>query len=120
MSYVQIEIGGKLRGLKFNKMAQLYIEQNINPGNVISGAYALVYAGLIANCYVKKEEPDFTFEDACDWADQLSDETLLKVQAAYQETDAYKKGQAYLEDLEASKKKETEDLKTLTSTEQNA
>lgn len=106
MSYIQIEIGGKLRGLKFNKMAQLELESRIKPGNLISGVYALIYAGLIANCYVKNEEPDFTFEDACDWTDELSDETLLKVQAAFQETEAYKKNKAYQDELEAAKKKE--------------
>ena len=105
MSYVQIEMGGKLRALKFNKMAQLILEEKIEPGNLISGVYGLVYAGLKANCYVKNEEPDFTFEQSCDWVDTLSDETLLKVQAAYQETEAYKKRQAYLAEVEASKKK---------------
>jgi len=103
MSYVQIEIGGKLRGLKFNKMAQLVIHEKVKPGNLMSGIYALIYAGLISNDYVKGNEPDYTFEQVCDWADELKDETLLKIQEAYQQTEAYKLSQAYLED---TKKKE--------------
>jgi glutaminase len=118
MSYIQIEIGGKPRGLKFNKMAQLTLQEKIIPGNLMSGAYGLIYGGLIANCYVKGEEPEFTFEDACDWTDQLSDETILKVQAAFQETEAYKKGQAYLAEVEAAKKKEVPKDKPLKNTKQ--
>lgn len=104
MSYVQIEIGGKLRGLKFNKMAQLTLQDKIQVGNLMSGIYALIYAGLTANDYVKGIELDYTFENVCDWADDLKDEELLKIQEAYQLTEAYKLGQSYLED---AKKKES-------------
>ncbi len=104
MSYVQIEVGGKLRGLKFNKMAQLILSEKVKPGNLLSGVYALVYAGLVANDYVKGIEPDYSFEDACDWADLLSEESLSKIKDAYELTEAYKLGQAYLEE---SKKKES-------------
>jgi len=91
-------------------MAQLILEEKIQHGNIMTGVYALVYGGLKANCYVKNEPEDFTFENVCDWTDELNDETLIKVQSAFQETEAYKKGQAYLADLEASKKKETEEM----------
>ena len=104
MSYVQIDIGGKLRGLKFNKMAQLTLQDKIQVGNLMSGIYALIYAGLTADDYVKGIEPDYTFENVCDWCDTLKDEDLLKIQDAYQQTEAYKLGQAYLED---AKKKES-------------
>jgi hypothetical protein len=135
MSYIQIEIGGKPRGLKFNKMAQLTLQEKIISGNLMSGAYGLIYGGLIANCYVKGEEfadkeervidgktvvveMPITFEQVCDWTDELSDETILKVQAAFQETEAYKKGQAYLAELEAAKKKEVPKDKPLKNTKQ--
>jgi hypothetical protein len=118
MSYIQIEIGGKPRGWKFNKMAQLLLEEKIIPGNVISGSYGLIYGGLRANCYVKNVEPDFTFEDVCDWTDLLDDDTLLKVKAAYEEAEVYKKGKAYLAELEAAKKKEVPKDKPLKNTKQ--
>jgi hypothetical protein len=118
MSYVQVEMGGKLRGLKFNKMAQLILESKVQPGNIISGVYALVYAGLKANCYAKDEVADFSFEDACDWADLLSDEDSLKIQLAFQETESYKKGAAYIAEMEAAKKKEK--LKPSKSIKQSA
>ena len=105
MSYVQVEIGGKLRGLKFNKMAQLTLTEKVVPGNAMSGVYALVYAGLAANCYVKGELEDFTFEQVCDWADELSLEDSNKIKAAFEQTEMYKQGQAYLAEVEASSKK---------------
>ena len=79
MSYIQIEIGGQQRGLKFNKMAQLELADKIVEGNFMSGIYALIYAGMKANCYVKQVEPDFTFEQVCDWCDVLPDEVLTAV-----------------------------------------
>ena len=111
MSYINVEIGGKQRGLKFNKMAQLIIEQKIIADNLMSGVYAVVYAGLKANCYVKGVEPDFTFEDVCDWTDGLEDSIILQITEAFKDTEMYKKGQSYQADLAAAKKKETQKSK---------
>ena len=111
MSYTQIEIGGKLRGLKFNKMAQLILQDKVMAGNLMSGVYALVYAGLVSNDYVKGVEPDYTFENVCDWTDNLSEDAMLKIQDAYQLTEAYKAGQAYLAD--AKKKENHKPLKNI-------
>jgi glutaminase len=119
MSYIQIEIGGKPRGLKFNKMSQLLLEDKVQQGNLMSGIYALVYAGLRANDYVKGIESDYTFEEVCDWSDELTDETFLKIQEAFQSTEIYKKGRAYLADAEASKKKDS-NPKATKSTKQSA
>ncbi len=105
MSYVQVNMGGKLRGMKFNKMAQLIVSEKVVPGNTMSGVYALVYAGLSANCYVKGEPEDFTFEQVCDWADELSAEDSNKIKAAFEQTEMYKQGQAYLAEIAASSKK---------------
>jgi hypothetical protein len=52
--------------------------------------YALVYAGLKANCFVKREESDFTFEQVCDWVDAMSLEELTKVRDCFEETQAFK------------------------------
>ena len=100
MSYIQIEIGGKLRGLKFNQMSD--VEYQIKVGkstNPIAHTYALIWAGLIANCFIKSEEPDFTFEDVCEWCATVKDEDFLKVKDAYFST------KAFLKDIPADEKK---------------
>ena len=105
MSYIQIEIGGKLRGLKFNQMSD--VEYQIKVGkstNPIAHTYALIWAGLIANCFIKgieltkteivdgKEiELAATFEDVCEWCATVKDEDFLKVKDAYFSTKAFLK-----------------------------
>lgn len=103
MSYIQIEIGGKLRGLKFNQGAHVEIFNKIGQANnnVVFAGYAVVWAGLKANSYVKGEEIDFTFEQVCDWVDAMKEEDLMKM------TDCYKSTVKFMDDLpeEKSKKK---------------
>lgn len=116
MSYIKITTpDGKERGLKFNQMAILIMQEKTDPSQPIAtGAYALIYAGLKADCYVKQIECDFTFEQVCDWVDVLPDTEMNKIQAAFQETDTYKKGLAYkkqLEDQAKSKSKKKSPLK---------
>lgn len=92
MSYVQIEAGGKLRGLKFNQLALITMSQYTDVNNEsATAAYALFYAGLYANCYVKRETPDFDFEKACEWLDLLSKEDIEKITAAFNETVSFQK-----------------------------
>jgi hypothetical protein len=77
--YIQIKIGGQLRGLKFGMLA---IEGILVDGarerekkgvlNPTKSAYNLLYHGLLNNCEAKNTDPDFTFEDVMDWADDLS------------------------------------------------
>lgn len=95
MSYIQIELGGKLRGFKFNMMSLEVFSKNINAEAVhTTSIYATFYAGLIGNCAVKREEPDFTFEDVCGWVDELYEkgrkEDIEKVCAVWVETHVYK------------------------------
>jgi len=116
MSYIQIEIGGKLRGLKFNQMAAVIIGQKVDIDNYQATAgYAMIWVGLKANCYVKGEEADFTFEQVCDWVDEVPQEVLLKVITAFQETQLYKnavdKGSIDPEPATKKKSRKTE-LKT--------
>lgn len=92
MSYLQIEIGGKLRGLKFNQLA-IEILSTFNDTNTSSAfMYAMVYGGLRGNSYVKREEPDYTFENVCDWCDDLEnkDETILLISQTLTETQIWK------------------------------
>jgi len=92
MSYIKIEIGGKERGLKFNQGALITFQGKIDPDNVAgTTGYALVWAGLKANAYVKGEEFTEKFETVCDWVDELSPETVIEVIKTFQETQAYQK-----------------------------
>lgn len=73
MSYIQIKLGDKLRGLKFNQLAIEVISQHNNSGTNTGFIYAMIYGGLRGNSYVKNEEPDYTFEEVCDWVDVMQD-----------------------------------------------
>lgn len=94
MNYIQVNIGGKDRGLKFNQMALEVFNKNIDDKAPMSSSiYATFYAGLVGNCYVKKEEPDFTFEDVTDWVDELSEtdkKKIIEVCKCFEETSFYK------------------------------
>lgn len=106
MSYIQLELGGKTRGLKFNQMAVITMTNYMDFDNLAATyGYALVYAGLVANCYVKREEPDFTFEQVCDWVETLTPEQLLKVRDCFESTQTFKTLQSNSEQKEEMTKK---------------
>jgi hypothetical protein len=106
MSYCKINIGGKERGLKFNQMAVLILQEKTDKEFPIqSGAYALVYGGLKANCFVSGVEADFTWQDVCEWVEDMDTDTMNIVTAAFKETQAYKQGAAFQAAEEAAKKK---------------
>lgn len=90
MSYLQLEIDGIARGWKANQMTLVLLSQYTDNTNKetqdATAAYALFYAGLRANCYVKREEPDFTFEQACDWFDKLTNEQVLGIKKTFDES----------------------------------
>jgi hypothetical protein len=88
MSYIQIDIGGKLRGLKFNQGANAEIQSKISSigNNPVFIAYTVIWAGLVSNAFVKGEEIDFTFEQVCEWADKLDIETTTKISECYVST----------------------------------
>lgn len=92
MSYLQIKIGGKLRGLKFNQLAIEVISQYNNSGTNTGFVYAMIYGGLRGNSYVKNEEPDYTFENVCDWIDELENknEVITLVSNTMTETQIWK------------------------------
>lgn len=92
MSYLQIEIEGVKRGLKFNQMTLVIMSEYTDAKNeVASSPYALFYAALYANCYVKREEPDFDFEKACDWFDKLEKENIESLTKAFNESISFQK-----------------------------
>lgn len=91
MSYIKINIGGAERGLKFNQGALIIFQGKIDPENIEgTTGYALIWAGLKSNAYVKGEEFTEKFETVCDWVDELPEQTILEVVKTFQETQAYK------------------------------
>ena len=84
--YIQVEILGRKRGIKFGMIAvqQITLEaQKLGKVLGVSIDFAMVpvivYWGLYNNCYVKREEPDFTFEDVSDFVDEnLSDTKIFE------------------------------------------
>ena len=92
MSYIKIEIGGRERGLKFNQGALIMFQEKIEINNyAATTGYALIWAGLKANAYVKGEEFTENFETVCDWVDELPEADVLRVIDCFKETQAYKK-----------------------------
>lgn len=121
MSYIQIELGGKPRGLKFNQLSLEVYTKNINFEAVqTSSIYATFYAGLIGNTYAKREEADFTFEDVCTWVDDLYEkgrtEEIKKVCDMWGETHVYREWLKQFQDkvratLEPDKKETKKKIK---------
>jgi hypothetical protein len=94
MSYIKINIGGEERGLKFNQLSlEVYI-QNLDYDAInTSSIYATFYAGLKGNSYAKKEEVTYTFEDVCNWVDDLfiKDKSIIEtITKLFSETENYK------------------------------
>ena len=68
--YMNAEILGKNRGIKFGMMAVQQIMQAMESGSgEVTMLYEMLYWELRNNCYVKNETPDFTKEEVCDWVD---------------------------------------------------
>lgn len=99
MSYVQIEIGGKLRGLKFNQGALITFKEFVSENDIAATqAYALVYAGLTANAHAKREEltkevngkeEPVSYEDVCDWVDNITEADIIKINDAWQSSQVF-------------------------------
>lgn len=74
--YIQVDILGRKRGIKFGMLAvqQISLESQ-KLGKVLGNSVDLalvpviVYWGLFNNCYNKQEDPDFTFEDVVNYVD---------------------------------------------------
>lgn len=72
---MQIKIGGKLRGLKFNQTTfELFaLNATFEDSSITNSTmmYATFYGALVSNVYAKRQEQDFTFENVVDWVDEL-------------------------------------------------
>ena len=76
--YIQADVLGRRRGLKFGMLAiqQIALETQklgqVLAGNSVDFALVpiIVYWGLFNNCYIKREDPDFSFEDVVNFVDE--------------------------------------------------
>lgn len=94
----QIEIGGKVRSLYFGMDANEIFFGLIAKAPVQTTALSmrsLVYAGLINQCLITNESPDFTLQDVAVWVDDMllddkGREVLKQVDGVYADSRAYK------------------------------
>ena len=84
--YIQLELGGKKRGVKFGNYALIEYSKLNNTGvvefneqNPIKLCADLVYCGLKNNSFIKKEIEDFTYEDVVSWVDDMP---IVEIQEA--------------------------------------
>lgn len=79
-NYISVELGGKVRGLKFGVRAILTAAKMLNISlselkfdfSDFKTQATVIYCGLVSNCALKREDIDFTIEDVEIWADDLS------------------------------------------------
>lgn len=115
MSYILLkDCIGKDRGWKVNMITvELWSKELMDDAFTSTSLYSAVYAGLIANCKIKKDEPDFNFEQVCDWVDKMNltdaDRLVLdEIRIKFEESQYYialvKKFQAIVDEIEPKKK----------------
>lgn len=104
--YIQLELGGKKRGVKFGNYALMeYSKINgtgvveFNEQNPIKLCTDLVYCGLKNNCFIKKETEDFTYEDVSVWVDDMPFNQIVEITKVFEES--VKASQGVLEVQEA-------------------
>lgn len=91
--YIQLELGGKKRGVKFGNYALMEYSKLNNTGvvefnddNEIKLCADLLYCGLKNNCYIKREIQDFTYEDVMLWVDEMPMEQITEITKVFEET----------------------------------
>jgi len=84
--YIQLELGGKKRGIKLGNYALMeYSKINgtgvveFNNENPIKLCTDLIYCGLKNNAYIKREVMDFAMDDVLVWVDDMPIEQINDV-----------------------------------------
>lgn len=114
MSYIQIELGGKLRGLKFTQGTNILLQDRLaecdESERKAFGVQFIIWAGLKTNCIIKGErftktvdnpnvgkpnQPDTieapaSFEDVCEWVEVLHQDVIIQVVELYTEVNPTK------------------------------
>lgn len=90
-NYMSLEIGGKVRGLKFNvgtlkclgdvtcKDPLQYKSEGESFTEILPYAINITHAALLSNCLSKKEQPDFTAAEVEEWVNDLSGFDLTEI-----------------------------------------
>ena len=91
--YIQLELGGKKRGVKFGNYALMEYSKINNTGvaefteeNPIKLCADLVYCGLKNNCFIKKEIEDFTQDDVLLWVDDMPMAKITQIIQVFEES----------------------------------
>ena len=118
MSYIQKEIGGRLRGLKFNTLSLREFMLKVDwERYAYTANYAMIWAGLFSNAYAKQEEVDFTFEQVIDWCDELTQTDFDEISNVMASTESYKKFMEAIDQhksaVETPDEKKSESVNTL-------
>ena len=86
--YVNLNLGGVNRGLKFGNRALLNVMQIHQVDENLKFSFELivdlVYYALLNNCLVKKTEADFTYEQVTEWVDDMPMAELTNVFQSFQ------------------------------------
>lgn len=96
--FTTLDLGGKKRGVKFGNRALLDFatKYNITNGEQLVFSFDvvgnLIYFGLLNNCMITRETPDFSIEDVFIWLDDVSIEVLMSVFVLF--TESYSTGQS--------------------------
>lgn len=101
MSYIQIEIGGRKRGIKFSQGTNILLQDKLTDMDKSErkafGVQYIVWAGLKTNCIIKGErltkdvegtEVPATIEDVFEWVEKLPQEVILDIVNLYTEVNA--------------------------------
>lgn len=102
---LQLQIGGKVRGLKFTMLSLEKFEEKIpftKKPETAKIIYATFWAGLLGYTSAKDEEEDYTYEDVQEWVDKLylegKESEIQKVCEAWAEADMFKNRIKQVED----------------------
>ena len=115
--YTQLNLD-KTRGFKWGKYAfEKYMRMlNLNADEDVTGTInnklssehsaIILYCGLSMNCFVKQQEPDFSFEDCVEWDETMKPEEQIKINEAVESS-------GWFSEFKDSLKKKEEELKEL-------
>lgn len=101
MAYIQINIGGRVRGMTFNFATdEEYRKKYGESDNSTFASYCLVWAALVSDCFVEGTHLTHTvdgleipasFRDVIDWCSTLTVDDLKAIQTAHDEAHAFLK-----------------------------
>jgi hypothetical protein len=124
--YIQAEILGKVRGLKFGTLAAENITMRLLAlGSATNGNYSsammsiIMYWGLFNNYFVKQQDMDFDFEQVSDFVDEKfgkpdTEEYFSPIIKAYEESQRTKD---YIEGLKGKIEEVKKKMESISSQE---